>query len=401
MPSFDEYRESLVRTLESEGVLRSDQVAKALRSVGRDEFIEFFYLPDDRGSFRNPKLVEVTRTPSHEVLQHIYDDVSLTIRVENGVPCSSSSQPSLVAEMLEALELESGHKVLEIGSGTGYNAALMAEVVGPKGLVVTMEYLEDVASQARRLLSAAGYGQVVALSGDGFGGWAERAPYDRIIATVGCSDLAPPWLQQVSEFGFLLIPLRYAGINLLVRVTVGDDRYQGRIVGFCGFMAIEGKLADPSYWPQTRNHGEAATNRPVWPDFLDESRPDDPWWHSPVISFGLFSALNRSDITITANGVELLEPQQAWAEVNLHGISGSGDERLFSELDSLHELWIAAGRPNLSDYVIEFWESEGQTSPKASKGDNWVVRRRFYLHNFSLDMGSRAGPSSRGSETSR
>ena len=96
-----------------------------------------------------------------------------------------------MAIMVEQLELRVGHSVLEIGAGTGYNAAILRELVGPTGRVVSVEIQPDVAEEARRNLERAGYGDVSVLTGDGGFGHPEGAPYDRIILTASAADISP------------------------------------------------------------------------------------------------------------------------------------------------------------------------------------------------------------------
>ncbi|MFN3346714.1 MAG: hypothetical protein ACK42E_02760 [Candidatus Bipolaricaulaceae bacterium] len=107
-----------------------------------------------------PELVEILfdqNNPDPEHLKFIYSDRPLVTKLVGDVPTSSSSQPSLVAQMLELLELKPGLSVLEIGTGTGYNAALVQEIVGETGRVTTIDIQEGVVMQTRRLLKAAGY----------------------------------------------------------------------------------------------------------------------------------------------------------------------------------------------------------------------------------------------------
>jgi protein-L-isoaspartate(D-aspartate) O-methyltransferase len=109
----------------------------------------------------------------------------VTKRADNGTAVSSASSPNLVAEMLEQLDVQPGHRVLEIGAATGINAALLAELVGPTGRVVIIELDDDLAGGARAGLAAAGYPQVEVICGDGALGDPARAPYNRIIVTAG------------------------------------------------------------------------------------------------------------------------------------------------------------------------------------------------------------------------
>ena len=151
------------------------------------------------GNVQTPRVEEAFRqVPRHlflpgVALDQVYSDVSIpTKRIEDQV-VSSSSQPAIMAVMLEQLQLEPGHRVLEIGSGTGYNAALMAQIVGDSGRVVTVDIDEDLVAGARGNLSLAGFGEVQLFCGDGAFGYQGSAPYDRIILTVAAWDIAPAW----------------------------------------------------------------------------------------------------------------------------------------------------------------------------------------------------------------
>lgn len=122
-----------------------------------------------------------------------------------GVPTSSSSAPSVVAAMLDALDVQPGQQVLEIGTGTGWNAALLCELVGDADRVTTIEVDPVVAAQARKTLGAAGY-EVRVVVGDGAEGFPALAPYDRIIATCAVWEVPHAWLTQVRDGGIIVTP---------------------------------------------------------------------------------------------------------------------------------------------------------------------------------------------------
>jgi len=153
-----------------------------------------------------------------------------------------------MAFMLEYLELKPGMRVLEIGTGTGYNAALMAEIVGKQELVVTLEIQPDLAKQAKRLLRKAGYGGIQVYCADGFTGWPKCAPYDRIVATTCCADISPHWLEQLSPTGWILAPLYHGGAAPLIQ-CYRDGR--GRALNPAGFGPAQGMLSGSGPWAPT------------------------------------------------------------------------------------------------------------------------------------------------------
>jgi protein-L-isoaspartate(D-aspartate) O-methyltransferase len=178
------------------------------------------------------------------------DDAIVTKRDEAGQPISSSSQPAIMAIMLDQLDLAPGLRVLEIGAGTGYNAALISHVVGHAGQVTSVDIDADLVATAREHLARAGFGEVVVACADGAGGYPERAPYDRIIATVGVSDLAPAWLEQAGPQARIVVPLDVRGTQLSVVFERADPAAPGgpwtsRSLAPCGFMRMRGSLAGP------------------------------------------------------------------------------------------------------------------------------------------------------------
>jgi protein-L-isoaspartate(D-aspartate) O-methyltransferase len=108
--------------------------------------------------------------------ERAYRDEAIATKIEGGLPVSSSSQPAIMAIMLEQLDVRPGMRVLEIGAGTGYNAALLQHLVGQRGRVVTIDIDPEVVGWARERLAAAGYPEVVVIEGDGADGWPAEAP---------------------------------------------------------------------------------------------------------------------------------------------------------------------------------------------------------------------------------
>jgi protein-L-isoaspartate(D-aspartate) O-methyltransferase len=219
----DRLRERLASRVITVTRTRNDLVAAALRAVPRHLF-----LPD---------------LPPEAAYR---DDAIVTKRDADGQGISSSSQPAIMAIMLDQLGLAPGHRVLEIGAGTGYNAALMAHLVGPSGQVVSVDIDADTAEAARAHLDSAGYPDVVVVCADGAEGYPAGAPYDRVIATVGVSDLARAWLEQVTPDARIVVPLDLRGTQLSIAFgPTAGGHWRSRSLVPCGFMRMRGSLAGP------------------------------------------------------------------------------------------------------------------------------------------------------------
>ena len=164
----------------------------------------------------------------------------VTHRDATGVATSSASAPGIVAAMLAQLDVRPGHRILEIGAGTGYNAALLARLAGPAGQVTTVELDSGIAAEASKALAAVGYGHVTVIAGDGEYGHAPDAPYDRVIVTAGAWDLPAAWADQLAPGGLLVVPLRMRGLTRSVTFEHMAGIWRSRSMHECGFMPIRG-----------------------------------------------------------------------------------------------------------------------------------------------------------------
>jgi protein-L-isoaspartate(D-aspartate) O-methyltransferase len=230
-PAAAALRLRLVEELERARALRSPSVAAAFLQVPRELFVPAFAAAEGIEAVYTNRLI-VTKTGRH------------------GIPLSSSSEPQIMAAMLEALELREGLRVLEIGTGTGYNTALLKTLVGPRGRVVSVDLDRELASAARRALRAGGYAARV-VCGDGHDGYEPGGPYDRIVATASSARIPRAWLDQLVDGGLLEVPLRLRAEGALAIATfrrVGGRLESTRIVPG-RFMPLRGEGADPALPP--------------------------------------------------------------------------------------------------------------------------------------------------------
>jgi protein-L-isoaspartate(D-aspartate) O-methyltransferase len=213
----DALRERMIAQLRGLGAIRTEPVETAIRTVGRHLF-----MPEE--------------TPEKA---YAAEYALVTKRDENGVSLSSVSAARIQAFMLEQADIRPGMRVLEIGSG-GYNAALIAALVGESGEVTTIDIDADVVERARKLLAAAGYDRVHAVVVDGAGGEPAHAPYDRIVVTVEAADLASAWVDQLAEGGRIVVPMRLRGLTWSVAFHREGDELVARDFEACGFVPMRG-----------------------------------------------------------------------------------------------------------------------------------------------------------------
>lgn len=212
--------------------LRTDLVSRLLEShrcsrwlsafahVPREVFVPYFYRQGEQGRWQS-----VTKSDP-DYLTTIYSDIALTTQLDDhDMPVSSSSQPSLMLAMLDALDAELGHRALEIGTGTGYNAALLCHRLGDDALV-TVDIDPDLTTLAGKRLSECEYDPRI-VTGDGTWGYEAGAPYDRVVATVGLSAVPRAVLNQVMAGGIIVAPVGFG----IARLTVtGAGEAEGRFL---------------------------------------------------------------------------------------------------------------------------------------------------------------------------
>lgn len=214
-------RETLVSQLRRNGAVHTEPVANAIATVPRHRFV-----------------------PGMPMTQ-AYADHAVAIKTLDDEVVSSISQPGMIAQMLELLAPEPGDRVLEVGTGSGYNAALLAALVGPGGNVTTLELDPELADRAGTILCELGYTNVTVVAAD-----ASSYPlvqcYDGIAITARSDDIAAPWWDALRDGGRIVIPLRLESAG---EYAVGFERRGRELRGIgahpCAFIAIRGEAGTP------------------------------------------------------------------------------------------------------------------------------------------------------------
>ncbi|MEM1835355.1 MAG: protein-L-isoaspartate O-methyltransferase [Sulfolobales archaeon] len=212
-------RENVVRSLVAEGYLSSQAVIEAMLKVPREEFV-----PPEYRRFS-------------------YYDTPLPIGFGQTI-----SAMHMVAIMTEKLNPMPGHRVLEVGTGSGYQAAVLAEIVGAKGHVWTIERIPELAEFAHANLKRTSYiDRATVVVGDGSEGFQPAAPYDGIIVTAAAPDIPKPLLEQLKDGGRLVIPVGNRWIQVLRIVTKEGGKLQVEDVLPCVFVPLIGKYGFKNY----------------------------------------------------------------------------------------------------------------------------------------------------------
>jgi protein-L-isoaspartate O-methyltransferase len=276
-------------------------------------------------------------------------------------PSSSCSKPSVVADMLDALDVHPGHSVLEIGTGTGWNAALLCRRVGPQGQVVSIDVDPVIANSARAALATAGYSPLV-ITGDGVEGYPDQAPYDRLIATAAVRETIPPaWLTQTRPGGLIVTPwgTDYCnGVMLTLHVTT-EGSATGRFHGDLAFMRLRAHRRR-FYEPDQIEiqHAQVTTTDVHGWDFYRMINSDQA-------GFSIGLQVPRCALTVELNKFgedhHVLElddiTTQSWARLDAHLTSPNpllvhqlGPRRLWDEAVAAYDWWHEHDKPDLTRF---------------------------------------------------
>ncbi|MFD9895813.1 methyltransferase domain-containing protein [Amycolatopsis sp. NPDC059027] len=360
--------ERLVAQLDSVGAMPAAW-REAFLAVPRHRFLPpRFWVDDDQGEPRpisrddDPDLWLESAYLNVPVLTQFDDGRTVWPAVDGAVCTSSASQPDLVLSMLAALDVHDGQRVLEIGTGTGYNAAIMAARLGA-GNVVTVEIDAELADRARNALADNGF-PVTVVTGDGAEGYRAGAPYDRVLATaaVRVGELPAAWLEQTKPGGVIVAPMRtdFSGSLPLVRFAVDEHGIAtGSPVGRVGFMAVR------------------AQRTPDWT--VDDLDPDDPAAEASTTTLKPWRVAESHDVRwavgvrvpncvwehrppVGEGGDHLLwlrDPTgESWAVARYSDAPGPrlirqyGPRRLWDEVEAAFRAWAAEGKPPVDAWRV-------------------------------------------------
>ena len=216
-------RNELVDNLLIEGSIVTAHVEAAMRLLPRETFASWISVKE------------------------AYKNRAITNPAALGDDISTISQPSAVARFLEGFDLKPRMNVLEIGAGTGYQAALMSHIIGDSGNITTLDIAEPLIDKAKQNLSRLGIANVDVVLGDGALGFPDAAPYDRIVATVGLREIPLVWIPQLKDNGRIVVPLHIGGKpenHILVSLKREHNNLVGRGIDLLDMVVLRGPHAN-------------------------------------------------------------------------------------------------------------------------------------------------------------
>jgi protein-L-isoaspartate(D-aspartate) O-methyltransferase len=291
--------QDMVDRLIAQGALWSPALIAAFRATPRHLFLDRVYQYNRK---RSAWKEISTRRAGPEELRLAYTDRALITRLARPapqaapVPISSSSQPSLMAQMLEDLRPGPGQRILEIGAGTGYNAALLGHELTP-GQVIAIDVDRHVLAEAAEHLRAFPDRPVRLAHADGRDGFPAAAPFDRIMVTAATPDLEPAWLEQLGAGGLLLAPLALApGLAYILCGGVQDGVFDGRLTRAAYFMPLRAEGEPGAVDEGLPVGGSLRRLSAPWADWFDRRRPRLGWqgFIQALAFYGLLRGLRVS-----------------------------------------------------------------------------------------------------------
>lgn len=357
--------ERLITELTREGYLR-EPWANVMRQVPRKDFVPVTTWID---TVEGPQIIDRDSDPD-EWLTATCEDIPIVTQwndgasppgdISDGTPTSSISQPSIVATMLDETMIEHGDRVLEIGTGTGWNAALLATFLGDEN-AYTVEVDPVIADRARVHLSNVGRHPMV-ICGDGMVGHPADAPYDRVLSTASVFTVPYAWVEQTRPGGYVVTPWRTALINgLLLRLVVKDDgSASGQFVSTASFMPARSQRAPTEDVDISGPGTDSITaTHPSGPLDVDHAQyaigmlvPDCYQWleHGSdgyVVRLEDAHSKSWATVTVTADMEDSYPVRQG------------GPRLLWDEIEAAYEWWKQIGRPEFTRFGVTV-DQDGQ-----------------------------------------
>lgn len=374
MSKAEALRRELANGLREGGSMQSEWVREAFTDIPRENFVPRFFRKQigSGGNGRTALVDGGDPNQRDEWLRGVYADEVLVVQLAPapdivdpvGVPTSSSSMPTVMAGMLEVLDLRPEHRVLEIGTGTGYNAALLCHRVG-EDHVVSVELDPVLGRAAGQALADVGLHPTVHI-GDGAAVLPGQGPFDRIIATAAADHIPPAWITQLAPGGMIVVDLRGSLDGSLVRLArTGEDKVEGKLLDLPGaFMPMRRQIDNP------HRNGES------WDRVLDQINPHcgstavNPSVVADIRPLRFMTQLHfsgqrlrgfvRDPDQLAVSGRDTkgswFSVQSAPEAAGLYRVKQGGPQRLWDTVEASVTAWHRLGEPGITRFGITAYD---------------------------------------------
>ncbi|MDQ8184359.1 protein-L-isoaspartate O-methyltransferase [Pelagicoccus sp. SDUM812002] len=348
-------------------------IRRAFLKTPRHLFAPRFY------SSQNRQWIELEATAIRPHIAELYSDHPLGIyRDQNGRSLSTISQPSLVLYMLALLELEQGHQVFELGGGSGWNAALMARLVGDIGSVTSIEIIEDLVENAQNALSKLGMRQVFFTAGDASLGSPNGEKFDRGVFTASAWELPACFFEQIKDGGLLLFVLKaQPNYDLLCQLKKSDDDvFSSQLHFTCSFVPVTGSCKLPELQATSvAQMGLDLVSELTWEDIKipDAAIPNFIEFVKLVFDCQATYLLPRHGLDFDEEFWGIHNPEQDSAILfNEDRVQAYGQDHCLVQLRRAAKRWQKAGSPEREDLKLSIHRS---ASGLETSNDQWLVQR--------------------------
>jgi len=370
-------------------------IESAFLNTPRHHFADKFLKENEEGVFDE---IELSEKNMGEYLSELYEDRPVAlITNKEGIPISTISQPTLVIMMLIKLDLKEGQKVLEIGTASGWNAALMSKLVGAQGHVCSIDIISELVTRARSKFKALGIDNISLLDGDGaIEKYTET--FDKIMFTVGSYDIPGSIHQQLKENGHLLMVLKNKGIwDSLLLLTKKENYLESTHHSACGFVPLKGAYAmselDPvqleslSIWDSVKD--QITFEQSFWWGVKLEKKPTDKRKAAlKIVGITSFLGIVEPQFELFKDSNDEVffglvdDENNSLAVWKNDQLIGYGNNTAIHKLKADFELYLALGMPNIKCFTLKVYPINDEINLNKNE---WLVKRRDSQFVWSLN----------------
>ncbi|RKZ25089.1 hypothetical protein DRQ20_05800 [bacterium] len=375
----DELNKKMIEDVKKKGFMKEKEIEKAFLKTPRHFFVPTLY------EYEEGKWIKYEldyENPQKEILEKIYRDMPLVVAMKEDEVLSTTSMPTVMTMMIEEGKVKKKDRVMELGTGTGYNACVLANLTGER--VVSIEIIPEVAELARENIKRAGMEErVKVITGDGGFGYPEDAPYTVFIITSASSDITRYWVDQLEEGGRIVLPLVTRGMETIVSLEKKGEILEGKPSYYVRFLQLRGPssiisnygISEKQMRPLSRIIKKFAKEDEEIKEMVDklERRERMDFFFFLALTEEYATALHSEEFE-WGYGIWDRTPGKGGFVFYLQDrVVVWGDEGVKKKFMNAYKGWERAGKPALKDYTLTVYPVGKEPSQRRGR---WVVKRR-------------------------